>query len=128
MFESPFAMPRQKRPPGRAWPIDDTWKKNVLQEMTDQGIDRAELCRRVHERFGYDLTQSALTVLFRATTKTSRLVPWIEKILGLVSTTKPAPAVKNDPRHKRYLAAVSLLNEQDYELVVSLAEKLARRP
>lgn len=59
------------------WNVSEKWKRDVQEAMLEKGISRAELSRRVR------VSDAAITILFRESTKQSRLVPAINRALGL---------------------------------------------
>lgn len=61
------------------WLASPDWKRDVLAAMEAQGISRAELSRRVK------VSDAAITILFKPTTRQSRLVPAVNRVLGLTA-------------------------------------------
>lgn len=99
------------------WPATQEWKNKVLKLMRDKGISRAELSRRA------GVSDAAITVLFRSTTKTSRLVPVVNGAVGL-----PPPAmtpVDLDERRAELDALWPSLSEDDRKLLLDTARKFA---
>jgi transcriptional regulator with XRE-family HTH domain len=70
-------MPGQRRPKGLMWTTSPAWKRQVTEAMEAAGVTRAELSRRV------GVSDAAITQLFSTKTKQSRLVPDINRVLGL---------------------------------------------
>jgi SpoVK/Ycf46/Vps4 family AAA+-type ATPase len=64
------------------WVASSTWKREVQEAMVEKGISRAALSRMVH------VSDAAITILFKASTKQSRLVPAINRALGLTPPTQ----------------------------------------
>jgi hypothetical protein len=116
----------QTRPKGDSWPIDKVWKdeiKRLLKQPRDgypDGISRAELARLL------DVTPSAITILFQAKTKSTRLKAKIHKLLGLAPPTSTPPA-ERDELVRRLLRAMNALKDDDAkrEHIVTTAEMLA---
>jgi ribosome-binding protein aMBF1 (putative translation factor) len=75
-------MPGQRRPKGVMWVVSPTWKREVQDAMASKGISRAELSRLIN------VSDAAITILFRPSTKQSRLVPAINRALGLTPPTQ----------------------------------------
>lgn len=109
-------MPRQTRPSGPSWPVDEAWKKSVKADMEKAGILPAEMARRI----GCD--PSALTNLWKPKTRESRLVPAIHRELG-----RPAPSTvtATDAILRRINARWSSLSEEQRAIVDALVEQLA---
>lgn len=70
-------MAGQRRPKGPLWNTPPEWKNQVLVAMEVKRISRADLSRLV------GVSDAAITQLFRATTKQSRLVPDINRAVGM---------------------------------------------
>lgn len=75
-------MPGQRRPSGPMWLATPEWKHQVSLAMEAAKVTRAELARRV------DVSDAAITQLFRPSTKQSRLVPEINRVLGITPPTQ----------------------------------------
>lgn len=114
-------MVRQKRPRGPLWTVDDDWKRDVLAAMVSKGISRADLARRI------GVAPAAMTVLFRPTTKQSRLVPAIHRELGMVETTSAVSAIERDDAFKRLQRIWKALSEKEREHLISTGELLAAK-
>jgi AraC-like DNA-binding protein len=72
------------------WHASDAWKRDVQDAMADQKISRAELSRRV------GVSDAAITQLFKADTEQSRLVPAINRVLGMPPPTQTSGEVDGD--------------------------------
>lgn len=101
------------------WLTPPEWKADVLRAMEKLGISRAELSRRVQ------VTDAAITILFRKTTKQSRLVPAINRVLKLTAPTQNTGEV--DELRARLDDSWANLDDEARRMVSDLAEKLARR-
>ena len=101
------------------WPVDEAWKKAVRDDMKREGISQAEMARRI------GCKQSALTVLFRAETKQSRLVPMIHRELG-----RSAPSTVSAPDEvlQRINRQWPALTKEQRTLVDDLVKALAAVP
>jgi hypothetical protein len=109
-------MARQTRPNGPSWPVDDDWKKRVRADMEKAGISSdTELARRI------GCSPSALTVLWRRGTKTSRLVPLIHRELGW---PPPSTVTAPDEILRRINSRWSSLTKEQRALVDGLVEQL----
>lgn len=84
--------------------------------MKKAGISQAEMARRIHCK------DSALTVLFRPSTKQSRLVPAIHRELG-----RPAPSTvtAHDEVLRRINTRWPSLSPEQRALVNALVEQLS---
>jgi hypothetical protein len=106
----------QTRPTGPSWPIDEAWKQRVIERMDELQISRADLSRRLK------VTKTAITTLFSAETKQSRLVPAIHKVLKL-----PLPVVSDSKL--QVIDSISknfdLLTEENKQMISELIRKLA---
>jgi hypothetical protein len=98
------------------WPVDETWKASVRADMQRAGISQAEMARKI------GCKQSALTVLFRAETKQSRLVPLIHRELG-----RPAPSTvaAHDEVLRRINRQWPSLSKEARALIDNLVTQLA---
>ena len=119
-------MVRQKRPTGPLWTVDDDWKKDVERRMEKQGISRADLARRIRE-LGGQCTASAITILFRKSTKQSRLVPYVHRVLGMAETTAPVVAIAKDDAFRRLQRVWRDLTDQQREHLIATGELLAAK-
>jgi hypothetical protein len=70
------AKPRQPRPRGAWWPVDDGWKRDTKAAMKTAGLSQSELARRI------GCNRGGVSVLFKSATKMSRLVGAIHEALG----------------------------------------------
>jgi hypothetical protein len=109
-------MAPQSRPSGQSWPVDAAWKRDTKRDMKAAGISPAEMARRL----GCD--PSAMTVLFRAETKQSRLVPGIHRELG---RPPPSTVTTSDEVLRRINNRWPSLTAEQRALVDSLVEQLA---
>jgi hypothetical protein len=100
------------------WQAPQSWKDEALAAMATKGITRAELSRRI------GVSDAAITILFRAETRTSRLVPAINRVLGLtapVQSTGDADELRAElEQHWKEL------DDDDRRALTDLAKKLAR--
>ncbi len=64
------------------WLATLEWKLQVTAAMKAAEVTRAELARRI------GVSDAAITQLFRPTTKQSRLVPEINRVLGITPPTQ----------------------------------------
>lgn len=112
---STHLMTRQTRPRGPSWPVDAEWKKGVRADLAKAGISPSELARRI------GCTPGALTVLWRAETGESRLVPLIHRELG-----RPAPTTvtSHDEILRRINSRWGSLTKEQRALVDGLVEQL----
>lgn len=112
-------MPGQRRPKGPTWIASEKWKREVQHAMKEQGISRAELSRRVR------VSDAAITQLFRPSTPTSRLVPLINRALGLTAPTQ------SSGEHDSNMAALQELwpdlNDDERKALVVMAGVARRR-
>jgi lambda repressor-like predicted transcriptional regulator len=115
VFPSSFEMPRQRRPTGPAWTVDDTWKDDVRVAMRKKGISRADLARQL------GVSPSAITVLFRPETKQTRLKPGIHRILGFVAP-ESSPAIARDELYVRMMSVWSHLSDAEREHLIATGE------
>jgi len=115
MVHSSQPMPRQSRPSGPSWPVDDAWKRGVQADMRKEGISSAEMSRRI------GCTPGALTVLWRPETRESRLVPAIHRELG---RPPPAMAITADEILRRINARWPSLSKEQRTLVDQLVDQL----
>lgn len=109
----------QRRPKGHMWPTPETWKERVLVLMQERGINRAELSRRIK------VSDAAITQLFRSSTRTSRLVPHINEVVGL-----PPPAMTplvTDEYRQGLDSVWPELGEDDRKLLLDMAQKISQR-
>lgn len=133
MLSSLFEMVRKERKPppsGQFFPVDEAWKKDVLQRMRDKGISRADLAREI------DVDPAALTNLFKpwvdATTgkpkktkQQSRLVPKIHKALGMVEPEQSVIAIANDDAFRRLKKIWSKLTDEQREHLIKTGQLLS---
>lgn len=111
-------MAGQRHPKGPTWPTDARWKADVLRLMAELQISRAELARRV------GVSDAAITQLFRSEQQSSRLVPAINRVIGM-----PPPAlvgVDVDAVRAELDAEWQTLDDASRQLVLDVAKKLAR--
>lgn len=115
MLNYPAQMPRQSRPSGPPYPVDEAWKRGVQADMKRAGISSAEMARRIK------CSPGALTVLWRPRTRVSRLVPAIHRELG-----RPAPTTvtSHDEILRRINARWASLTEEQRAIVDALVEQL----
>lgn len=64
------------------WFTPPSWKRKVAAAMKAKGISRAELSRRV------GVSDAAITQLLRPSSPQSRLVPDINRVLGMTPPTQ----------------------------------------
>jgi lambda repressor-like predicted transcriptional regulator len=117
VFPSSFEMPRQRRPSGPAWTVDETWKDDVRAAMRSKGISRADLARQI------GVSPSAITVLFRPETKQTRLKPLIHRALGFVAP-ESSPAVARDALYIRMMSVWPHLSDAEREHLITTGELL----
>lgn len=108
-------MAPQTRPSGPHWPVDEAWKRGVKADMKKAGISKAEMARRIK------CDPAALTVLFRAETKESRLVPQIHRELG---RPPPTTVTSQDEVLRRINNRWPSLTAEQRALVDGLVEQL----
>lgn len=101
------------------WPATTEWKRKVLELMEQLGISRAELSRRIN------VSDAAITVLFRETTATSRLVPAVNSVVGLAPPMMLP--VDSDAMRERLNAVWPRLSEDDRKLLLETAVKFSQR-
>jgi len=116
----PSIMPRQRRPSGPMWSIDDEWKRDVLAIMERKQITQADLARTL------GVSPSMLSMLFQGSTRQTRLKPAIHRALGLVQPTA-TPAVDRDEIFNRLLHAWKGLSDEQREVLIKTAELLSRK-
>jgi hypothetical protein len=122
----PLSVAQQTRPKGEPWPIDKKWKDEIQRLMPlpregyPDGITRAELARLCK------VTSASITILFRPSTKSTRLKARIHQIFGLAPPTS-TPATKRDSHLRRIERALARMNDDDRDLLVANAERLATK-
>lgn len=108
--------PRQPRPRGTWWPVDEDWKRDTKADMKKAGVSQSELARRI------GCNRGGVSVLFRPATRMSRLVGPIHEVLG---RPPPAPlSAFNEDLHRLNDAWPALTKEQQ-GMLKTLAEQLA---
>ena len=115
MMGSAGKMPRQTRPAGPGWPVDEEWKLGIRRDMKLAGISQAEMARQIH------CSDSALSKLWLPTTRESRLVGPIHRVLG---RPPPSTLTDTDDALRRINARWTRLSKAQRELVESLVEQL----
>jgi len=100
------------------WPVDDQWKRDVLEAMKKRGISRSDLAREL------GVVRGSLTALFKPETRQTRLKPGIHKALGLVAPTG-TPAIEKDEAIARLLRVWKELTESQREHLIKTGEMLA---
>lgn len=101
---------RRENPIGPLRDVTAEWKRKAKERMLAQGTSRAELSRLA------DVSPAAITVLFRPTTKQSRIKGRIEKALGMViSDSDQAHAIEKDALFRRML---KIRNDIDDDKVI----------
>ena len=103
------------------WAVDEAWKNDVSERMKERGISRSDLARLV----GAD--PASITVLFRDSTKQSRLVPKIHKALGMADTTAPVVAIARDDAFRRLEKIWRDLSEKERAHLIATGELLASK-
>ena len=101
------------------WPATPEWKTKVLELMEKLDINRAELSRRIK------VSDAAISILFREETKTSRLVPLVNAVVGLAPPAM-TPALVDEYRSQLDQIWPDL-TETDRKLLIEMAEKIAQR-
>lgn len=91
----------------------------MLEAMDAQGVTRAELARLV------GVSDAAITQLFRQSTKQSRLVPAINRVLGLPPPTQHLGIV--DALRAELEQLWPGLSVSDRELLIETARRLATK-
>lgn len=119
-YQSFTAMSRRKKrslyaPSDIVWPAPEAWKEQVDLKMRINRITRRALAQVI------GCTPSAITILFREATKTSKLVEPISRFVGVA----PPVAEIRDERDLRWLEAGKALSESDWNHMVEIAERLA---
>lgn len=110
-------MARQSRPKGRPWPVDDAWKRDVLARLETDGISRAQFARDL------GVTPSAITVLFRPATESSRLKAKIHKLFGWLPP-EPGEGVPKDEIYSRLMRGWKKLSKSDQTFVLATVDRL----
>lgn len=101
------------------WTVDESWKRDVRALMERKGISQADLARAA------GVMPSAITLLFKAETIQSRLVPAIHKALGLPAPTITAVSERDEARARLDKIWRELTTEQR-ELLLSLGAQMQR--
>lgn len=102
------------------WQATPEWKQLVLETMRDRGVTRAELSRRV------EVSDAAITILFRPDTQMSRLVPRINEVLGISAPVQLIGDVVDEDLEELQ-ALWKRLGKDDRKTLTDMAGVLARR-
>lgn len=96
------------------------WQEMVQKRLKDRSMSQAELARLI------GVKPPSITAMLKPGAKQSRLVPRVQKVLGMGRPELPASSVVDDKR-TRLAEAFEKLSPEEVEAVISLAESLAKR-
>lgn len=102
-----------KKPKKTFYPVSNGWKQEVQRAMAAQGVSRMQLARAVN------VTHGAITVLLDKDTRSSHLVPLIERFLGLQQSSGRSDL------HERWDLVWHRLPEEKRSKLLRLAEETA---
>lgn len=110
---------RRKGPSGE---VDATWKETIKREMKNQGFRPVDYARKI------DIPTNSLHMALSPDQKGTRFKRVIMEGLGLpyLDTEQPVAPPTPEQLVERIVEAVGDLSAEDRELVLELAERLAR--
>ena len=121
MLPSAPKMSRQRRPPGRYYPVDSAWKDDIKALLEKRGISQAELARRISASPG------SIVLLFKPDTVQSRLVPAIHRVLGLEPPIDATTISERDDAKRRLDRIWNDLSDEDRDALLAIGERFRVR-
>jgi hypothetical protein len=117
---------RKRRPVGETQYIDESDRLRIRAIMLDKGIKQADIHREC------DVTASAVTLLLKdpipkGKTRGCRFLPCLQKMLGIVITSKVPPVVEDKEATRRALRILNKLTEDERENWLGNGELLAAK-